>query len=455
MPNRLEIYDVIVVGAGFAGLTAAQQLLSAGLKIKILEARNRVGGRVHTHYLDKDTYVDLGGQWIGPTQDRIYALAHKLRVETFRTYNQGKNIISLNKKLKYYSGLIPKIDWPSLINIQWVITRLENMAEKVNLQQPWETPNAKALDQMTLASFLQTQLPFKNARKVIEAGLETVFACTTAEISLLHALFYIRSGTSLDYLLNIDNGAQQDRFIGGAQLVADRFADGFREHILLEAPVRQIVQETDRVLVKGEDFSFPAKKLIIAIPPTLAARIDYQPGLPAIRDQWTQRIGMGAVIKCYAIYEKPFWRTQGMSGQVVSDDNYFLQTVFDNSPNDNSKGMLMGFSLANRARELLEFPAAERSAIIKDTFVRFFGPEAAKMKYYIDKSWADEVWSRGCYVGIYPPGVWTGFKSVGSKPCGHIHWAGTETATEWNGYIEGAIQSGERVAAEIVKLING
>ena len=194
-----------------------------------------------------------------------------------------------------------------------------------------------------------------------------------------------------------------------------------------------------------------AKRLIIAIPPTLSSRLEYGPALNALRDQWSQRIPMGTVIKCYGIYDKPFWREKGFSGQVVTDENFFLQTIFDNSPNDGSQGILMGFSLANRARELLRLREEEREKIVKETFVHFFGPEAANMKYYIDKSWADEVWSRGCYVGVFPPGVWTGFKETLWKPCGHIHWAGTETATVWNGYIDGAIRSGERAAKEVVE----
>lgn len=446
-------YDAIVVGAGFAGLTAARQLLAAGKTFKVLEARNRVGGRVHTHYLNERTYVDLGAQWIGPTQDKIYALAKEMKVNTFHTYNEGHNIISLNKQSRSYKGLIPKIDWPSLINVQLLISKLEKLALKVDLKKPWKTPHAKAWDQMTFATFLDKYLYFPNARKILQAGLETVFACTMSEISLLQALFYIRSGTSLDCLLSIEGGAQQERFVGGAQLVAQRMAATLEGQIQLESPVKQIIQDESGVKVNGDAYTYTAKKVIIAIPPVLAARIDFQPGLSALRDQWMQRMPMGTVIKCYGIYETPFWRKEGYSGQVVADENYFVQTIFDNSPNDASTGMLMGFSLANRARELMSLGEEERQQIIKNTFVSFFGPKAANMKFYIDKSWAEETWSRGCYVGLPTPGTWLGFKDIGSKPCGHIHWAGTETAKIWNGYIEGAIHSGERAAVETIKAL--
>ncbi len=446
------MYDVIIIGAGFAGLTAARRLLEAGRNILLVEARNRVGGRVYTHWLDENTYVDLGGQWIGPTQDRAYDLAHELNVDTYRTYNQGKNVIALDGRVKFYVGLIPKIDLPSLLNIDLVIKRLEKMAGKVNLDRPWETPGATRLDSRTLATFLDKTVRFGNARKVLEAGLDTVFAVTPAELSLLHALFYIKSGTSLDCLLNIDNGAQQDRFTGGAQLPADRLAAIIGDRLRLDSPVRRISQGGPVVTVSGAGFEFQTRKVIVAIPPALAGRIEYHPLLPARRDQLTQRMPMGTVVKCFGIYERPFWRDKGMSGQAVADNAHFTQTTFDCSPADGSRGILLGFCLANRARRFLELTETERRKEILGSFVRFFGKEAAEPLHYIEKSWADEEWSRGCYAGMFPPGVWTGFTDALSRPCGHIHWAGTETSPVWNGYIEGAIRSGERAAAEVAGL---
>ncbi|RMG85779.1 MAG: flavin monoamine oxidase family protein [Bacteroidetes bacterium] len=443
--------DIAIIGAGFAGLTAARQVKAAGLSFKILEARDRVGGRIHTHYLDDETYVDLGGQWIGPTQDKIYELTRHYGVSTFETYNQGKNILALNDRIKTYTGLIPKLSIPALLNLDFALKKLERLAKKTDLHAPWNTPDAAKLDAQTLATFLDKMVKFKSARAVMDAGLETVFAATPAEISLLFALFYIKSGTSLDCLLNIDNGAQQDRFIGGAQTIPNKMAAELGDDVLLEHPVLRIAQTKNGVEVFGEKFRLTAQKAIVAIPPPLAARIQYDPALPARRDQLTQRMPMGTVIKCYAIYDKPFWREQGFSGQAVTDHRFAVQTVFDNSPHDASKGMLMGFSLANRARKLLRLSPEERQKIILENFTRLFGKAAARPVYYIDKSWADEPWSRGCYTGILPPGVWTGFAQNFREPCGHLHWAGTETAEVWNGYIDGAIRSGERAAAEVIR----
>lgn len=445
-----KIYDCVVVGAGFAGLTAARKLIDAGKQVAVLEARNRVGGRVHTHHIDEETYVDLGGQWIGPTQDKIRTLAAEMGVETFGTYNQGKNILAVGGRIRSYRGLIPKLDPLSLLNLDYVIRRLERMARRVDLEQPWRTPGARKWDRMTLASFVNGLTLSGKARQVLEAGLETVFAAPASEISLLHALFYIKSGTSLDVLLSIDGGAQQERFVGGAQQVADRLADGFRSDIHLRHPVHRIRQKEEGVMVSGADFSFQARHVIIAIPPPLALRIEFLPALPGNRDQLMQRLFMGSVIKCYAIYERPWWRDEGWSGQVVAGDDYWLQTVFDNSPPNVSKGMLMGFCLAGRARRLMAMNTHQRKQRIVADLVRLFGKRAENPRFYIDKSWAEESYSRGCYVALMPPGAWTTFAEALHKPIGCIHWAGTETSDVWNGYIEGAIRSGERAAKEVL-----
>jgi len=444
--------DCIIVGAGFAGLYAARILHKSGKRFKILEARDRVGGRVHTHHIDDDTYVDLGGQWIGPTQDKVYSLCEELNVKLFKTYNQGKNLLATSGRVRSYTGLIPRLNPLALLNIDFVIKRLERMATDIDLAAPWKTPKARTWDGTTLAGFLDRNVRFGNARQVLEAGLETVFAAPPSELSLLHTLFYIKSGGSLNALLNIEGGAQQYRLTGGAQQLAERLAGCFREVVELEHPVRQVTQSDTAVEVSGEGFRYQAGRVIVALPPVLAARLNYQPALSARRDQLTQRIPMGTAIKCYAVYERPWWRDKGLSGQVVADDRYWLQTVFDNSPPDASKGMLMGLCLANRARRLLQAGAQDRRRYILDTLIDFFGPEAAQPRFYIDKSWADEPWSRGCYTGLMAPGAWTSFTDSIRQACGRIHWAGTETATEWNGYIEGAIRSGERAAREVMSL---
>lgn len=404
--NENLIYDVVVIGAGFAGLTAAYELSKAGKKVKVLEARDRVGGRVYTKQINADTYLDLGGQWIGPTQDRVYALASEFGVKTFTSYSSGTHSLILNEKLCHYKGLIPKIDIFSLLNLDYTIKKLNRLSKTISLEKPWQSQKAENFDSQTLATFLDKNILFASARKILNIGLETVFACNASEISLLHALFYIKSGVDLEHLFNMEGGAQQDRLIGGAQTLANRLAEKLTDTVRLSSPVKKIEQLLDKVLVSGENFSYQAKKAVVALPPTLAGKITYSPTLPREREQLTQRVPMGFVVKCFAIYEKPFWRDSKLSGLGVSDGGY-LQATFDASPYDGKQGILLGFSIANRGRAFMKLSLEKRKDIVLKHFSEYFGPQALNPLHYLDHCWADEEWSQGCYVGFMPPGVWT------------------------------------------------
>ncbi len=446
--------DVIIVGGGFSGLAAARILKQQNKTFVLLEARDRVGGRTYTRRFDDGRYVDLGGQWIGPTQDRMYALATEHKVEWYATYNEGINIIDLNKTLKTYKGLIPKMDVVSLINIDVVLKKLESMAKSVPLDKPWSATQAKAWDSLTLEAFVRKHCYTKNCYKVVRAGLETVYACELNEVSLLHALFYIRSGTNLNNLLSIQDGAQQHRLKGGMQTLAERMAEPLMASIHLNKAVSKITQDRDLVTVEGNGFAFKAGSVIVAIPPVLISDIEFSPSLPLYKTQMLQKLSMGIVGKVLGIYDKPFWRGKGYSGQVVADEHSPFQTLFDASPADSSYGSLMAFCIADRARDFFSKDEEERKGITLKAFERYFGNEATRPLRYVDHCWANEAWSKGCYAGLYPTGAWTNFQDTLAKPTGNIHWAGTETSQVWYGYIEGAVLAGERAAQEVLALQN-
>lgn len=445
--------DTIIVGGGFSGLAAARILQHANKKFLLLEARERLGGRTHTQYFADGKYVDLGGQWIGPTQDRMYALAKEYQVAWYETYNQGKNILDLHKTIRTYTGLIPKMDVASLINIDVLLKRLESMAKEIPLEAPWLAPKAKAWDSLSLEAFIRQYSYTTSCYKVVRAGLETVYACELNEVSLLHALFYIKSGSSLNNLLSIQDGAQQHRLTGGMQTLAERIASSFSNSIRMNSPVKRITQQEDGVTVEGSDFSYQARHVIIAIPPVLISSIEFTPTLPIYKTQLIEKISMGIVGKVLGVYEKPFWREQGYSGQVVADENEPFQTLFDSSPADGQYGVLLAFCIANRARDFFSKDQEMRKTMALKSFAKYFGDAAFKPVEYIDHCWADEAWSKGCYAGLYPTGAWTNFHDALAKTTGRIHWAGTETSSVWYGYIEGAVRAGERAADEILNKI--
>jgi monoamine oxidase len=442
--------DVVVVGAGLAGLVAARQLTAAGSSVVVLEARDRVGGRVLSHELGDGKVVELGGQWIGPTQDRLAALARELGVDTFQTHDEGSNVIEYRGRLRRYEGTVPRINPLVLLDVERAQRRLNRLARRVPLEAPWEAPDAGRLDGQTAASWMRRNLATVQGRMLLELGIEAVWAAEPEDLSLLHVLFYIHSAGSLETLFDTGGGAQQDRFVGGSQLIALRLAEELGERVVLGAPVSRIEHGGDGVTVHADGAGARGTRALLAIAPTLAGRVAYDPPLPGFRDQLTQRMPMGTVVKCMAVYEEPFWRGEGLSGQGTSDTGP-VKVTYDNSPPDGSPGVLLGFLEGRHARELGRAAADERRAAVLDSFARLFGPRAAKPEDYIEKLWAEEEFTRGCYGCHMPTGAWTSYGRALRPPIGALHWAGAEYATVWNGYMDGAVRSGEESARELLE----
>jgi monoamine oxidase len=441
--------DLVVVGAGLAGLAAAREAVAAGCSMLVLEARDRVGGRVLNEDIGGGEVVEVGGQWIGPTQERIAAIAREMGVDTFPTWNQGENVIEYGGRLRRFSGTIPKINPVVLAQFALAQRRLNQLAKRVPLEAPWETPGALRLDGQTIATWLRRNLPSRQARSVFELIIEAIWAAQPEDISLLHVLFYIHSAGTLELLSDTEGGAQQDRFVGGSQLVPLRMAEELgSERVILSAPVRAIRQSSEEgVTLEADGVSVRARRAIVAVAPTLAARLAYDPPLPGFRDQLTQRMPLGTVVKCMAIYPEPFWRDEGLSGQGMSDRGP-VRLTFDNSPPGGTPGVVLGFLEGRRARELGRLPAAERRSAVVDCFARLYGPRAANPDAFVERLWADEEWSRGCYGCHMPTGAWTSYGPALREPIGRLHWAGAEYATVWSGYMDGAVRSGERAARE-------
>lgn len=446
--------DVIVVGAGFSGLAAARDLEARGLDVLVLEARDRVGGRVLNEPLADGVMGEIGGQWVGPTQTRLLGLARETGVDTFETHGTGAHLFENGGRVTRYSGTIPKANPVALAEVGVALARLNRMAKRIDLEAPWSSPDARRLDGQTFATWLGRNVRTSVARGIVALGIEGVWAADPADVSLLHVLFYIASAGSFEALTDTAGGAQEARFVGGSQLVAIAMAGALGDRVVLAEPVRRITQSGDGVTVVGDGGEHRARRVVVALPPTLAGRLVYSPALPGDRDGLTQRLAQGSVIKCLAVYPEPFWRADGFSGQATSLDGP-VKVMYDNSPPDASIGVLMGFLEGRQARKFARRTVAERQAAVTGVFARLFGPQAATPMRYVDKAWAEDEYSRGCYGGYLPPGGWTDYGRALRRPEGRIGWAGTETATVWNGYIEGAIRAGERAAAEAATALDG
>jgi monoamine oxidase len=317
------------------------------------------------------------------------------------------------------------------------------------LDAPWGSADAARLDAQTFETWIQRNLRTPTGRAYFRIACEAVFSAESTDLSALHALFYSHSGTDLETLLSVDRGAQQDRIVGGSVRISEAMAAELGDRVRLGAAVRRI--EHDRhgvraVLHNGEVTA--GSHVIVTLPPTLAGRIDYSPALPSWRDQLTQRLPAGSVIKLYAVYPEPFWRADGLNGQAASDEGP-VKVTFDNSPPSGNPGILMGFMEANDGRRWARRTVDERREAAIECFVRYFGPKAADPIEYLERDWMAEEFSRGCYGAHFTPGVWTAYGDALRAPIGRIHWAGAECSPVWNGYMEGAVRSGEATAADV------
>jgi monoamine oxidase len=442
--------DVVVVGAGLAGLAAASRLVDAGAEVVVLEARQRVGGRTLTLPAADGTPIDHGGQWIGPTQDRIAALAARVGVTTYPSWERGLNTEFRDGRAHRFDGQLPNGSDPvSAVAMGQAIRELDAMAARVPLEAPWTAAEALAWDSQTAETWLQARVPSERARAWLRAAIRGTLAAEPRDLSLLHTLFFIRSAGGIALLLATAGGAQERRFHQGAQAISIRLAEALGDRVMLGAPAEVVRHGEGGIVVEAAGRAVAAGRAILAMPPALAGRISYRPALPGWRNQLTQRVPMGSVVKVHALYDEPFWREEGLSGLAVSDSGP-VSVVYDNSPDEGSPGVLVGFIEGEHARTWARRNPADRRAGILARLVEYFGERAGRPRELLERSWADEEYSGGCYAGYFPPGVWTSFGQALREPIGRLHWAGTETATVWTSYMEGAVQSGERAADEVL-----
>ncbi len=444
--RRVKRYDAIVVGAGLAGLTAARAIRQAGHSVLILEARNRVGGRNLDHRLAGGEVVELGGQWAGPGQDRVLALARDLGVHTFETYAEGKSIYYRAGQRKAYTGDIPPANPAALVELEATILAINDMASRVPLQDPWNAPGAESLDQQTVAAWIAGRNHTAEARELAGLAIRGVYGEEPTQVSLLDMLAAVQ-GVGGDFNTLIGD-AQSIRFVGGPQQFSVRLARKLRRQLKRRSPVLA-VEHGKRIVVHTRRDRFRARRLVLTPPKPVIGALRFSPQLPPAYDQILQRQPMGSTIKVNAIYDRPFWRDQGLNGTVVSDSGP-IEIAYDNSPPDGNPGVLVGFMEANQGRRFFSMPAAARRAAALDCFARYFGEAARHPKDYVDMVWARERYTRGAYGTFNPPGVLTSLGAATAGPAGRIHFAGDGTSPEWPGYMDGAIRSGDRAAREVI-----
>ena len=442
-----SFHDFAIVGAGQSGMACAFELHKLGVdNFIVIEARDRVGGRTVTQDLGDGAWADGGGQWIGPMQTAVHALADELGAEKFSFFNKGKVWFDFNgaryteQAGPVMSGGAPRAE------------ELTMMAASIPLDAPWLAPNAQKWDAMTVADWEDEVGLTPDERAQLELGAAISNGGDTKDLSLLYYLHYARSSGSIEALESAEGGAQQTRITGGTQTLPLKIADIIgNDKIQLHTPVRAISgwDGNGPVTLETDNGPIRARRVIIALGPPLAARIDFHPGLPEKRIKLQQQWPTYAKgIKIHLKYPTPFWREDGWSGRTATDQPPAMLTV-DNSPADASCGILLIFWTGELAPTETE-QMHEAAAIMAERV----GPKALQPTGYVVKNWTTDPWSEGC-VSPLPPGLLTNYGDALREPIGSLFWAGTEVAEMNTGYIDGAVRSGHAAAIHAAASLAG
>jgi monoamine oxidase len=444
-PDDFDV-DYAVVGAGLSGLSAARELHRRGASVAVLEARERVGGKMHTVSVG-GCAVDLGAHWVGPTQRRMLVLTDELGIAREKQHLDGTHLLTLGGERHEFTGSTPIVSVGGTAETALRVAWVELRRRLVDNEQPWRSRGAGRLDSFTLAHWMRG-LRSQTARATFKIAARTVFGAEPSELSFLYFLWYAQCAGGIQALMDFEGGAQDSHLTGGTQQVCERIAAELGDAVALGSPVSSIEHGPDGVLVASAGRSIRATKLIVAVSPALAARIDFEPALPPAREALAQRMPLGAYMKGVAVYDRAWWRDRGLSGLAVADRGP-VQMVVDAGPRGGEPGVLIAFITGAPALEMTRLSGDARRAAVLEAIAGAVAPEAASPATYRDFNWTEERWSRGAPVGLMGPGTLSRLGPALREPAGPVHWCGTDTATEWNGYMEGAVQAGERAAREI------
>ena len=442
--------DYCVVGAGFAGLTAALRLKQAGRSVALLEARDRVGGRTFTVTRDDGVWVDRGGAWVGPGQDRILALMNEFGVPEYKQHNDGDAMMVVGSKKHRYGGTIPWTVSPwAVANLGIGLAAIEEMCKAIPREAPWEAKKAEEWDRISIGEWIEKNTLSKQAAEMLDMAFAGLYTSAASETSLLWGLLQTASAGGLSFAISGKGGSQDARPVGGMGAIYRPIAAELGEALQLSRPVHKIAQDADGVTVSADGITLRARRVIVAIPLAIATSIVYEPMLPVDRAFLHQRIPSGAVIKTSIFYDEPFWRADGLSGQSAAPGTPATLTI-DACTNTADPGIMCAITEGPAARRLTQLDEAERKAVVIGELVDRFGDKAKTPLEYHEQNWTIDRYSGGGMIGHAPTGVLTEYGYTLRPPCGRVHWAGTESSAIMCGWIDGAVRSGERAAAELL-----
>lgn len=454
-PNS-TVYDSIIVGAGLAGLIAARNLHRSGHNVLVIEAQERFGGRMYGRYLPSGQWIDRGGQWVGPTQDRFLALLDEYDIRRFPSPSEGLKVLIYNGKRYEFNGFFqgfPEGDVPGVSEAEWndameAWQRFEALAKAFPPGHPRSDEQNRKLDRKTFAQWIEenTKTAFGNwyfsymVRAVGHLG-----PAEPHQVSLLHVLWGQNCAPQSEH-------PEAELLHGGAGQIPEKIVAELGERIRLGEPALRILHNASGVEVETAQGHYTAKFAVVAMPPHLAGRIIYNPPMPPLREQLTQRLPMGCCVKILISYDRPFWREKGFAG-IALGNGQWIELCADSSDPETGVGVIATFVVGDRYGVWRPMSEGDRRMAVLSDLAIYFGDEALSPSSYEEVDWPGEPWVGGGYAAFMPPGVWTSYGEALTAPVGRIHWAGTEMADRWPGFFDGAVRTGEAAAEAIQALL--
>ncbi|SER76674.1 monoamine oxidase [Propionibacterium cyclohexanicum] len=448
--------DCVIVGAGFAGLSVATELARRGEQLVVLEARDRVGGRVASVTLSQGEVVDMGGQWISPSHDRMLELVAAAGLTTVPA-NPGKLTVVRHGQIRAVEGSAMSAQYGSPFSIADLgqgLMRLRRLSDRAASDLAWSQANATWLDQ-TIDQWIDSNLRTPSGRRDIRAAMKAVFESSLDKTTLRQALVKVREGIDMENLIAANGDIGQVRVPGGLWQVCHGIAEGLGDRVRYNQVVSAVHQRGETVTVITADGQrHEARSAVIALPPWLAQGIEYSPSLESWRGETVKKTSPGNVIKCCLVYQRPWWRDEGLSGQMSADEGP-VRVTFDVTDDPSGRGILTGFFEGGEASMLTKFSKSMRERVFKDAMVSVFGEQAARPVEYVDCDWGAEPFTKGSHGAHFAPGVWSVTGQKLAAPFGRVEFAGAEYASKFNGYVEGAVRRGAEVAASVARTLHG
>jgi len=488
--SNITSVDVCIVGAGLAGLSAARHILdndhTGRVTVTIVEARDRAGGRTNSVPSQKvdDAMVDIGGQWFGPTQKRMLKYISEFGLQLIeQEYNVDTEVCCSDSEDEVKGGQslieFANVSFKPLAaevadEIDSFKTLVNDAVTRMDPRAPWDFDKAAEYDALTVENFVLNVIKTEGARKEIFMFVRALMACDPCDCSFLFFLFFLCSGGGMEALGDGPEGAQKWFVKGGSQQISNRLLSLLSSKPNFSSYFNLAVSSIQRVLDEHGELSYlvsggnsydtrvvHCKHVIVSMAPVMAAKyINFYPQLPEKKLQICKEMVMSRCVKVIVSYPNAFWEGQTyefsetFGANADKTDVGFIHNLFKGYMG--KYPALIGLIGGQYADQFSAMTPEERKEAV---FLQFSKMYCADLQLtsspieYIEKNWCQEQYSAGCFSGVFPPKVLTSCREEIRSPVGQIHWAGTETSTCFYGFMEGASESGERAAKEVLDMM--